>query len=491
MSRNVFIIVFAVIFGLIGWVQYLVDVGEVDKLESTVAELTKSQSDLQNSAAEMTGRINELTESLKNAEAAFEQTKGQTTELTESLNNAEAAKKAAEEAAEQTKGQLTELDEQLRVAQAAVGVSDQQVAQLTQAKSDLQNLKNEIAAVSERTDRRVNEANARAEGLAESFRKSTDELTTAQQEISRLQGENQSLIAQAAEKGNELDAIKLVYSNLKSQLEGEQDKLLEVTEQLSSGRTEIEQSSRELAAVVAARDNLQQALEAARSKAEKTSELEKKLQEADQEVKNRTESMNQERERVVSLEQELDSLNRGREKLMEDINIREGRIDELTREGDQARQEIEALRSEISQIAKQKDLEVQNLQNQVALIRMEGDIVYRPGSTRLSQSGTDVLDRVAAFAENHADRIISLEGHTDSVPISEDRTDRFPSNWELSAARAASAARYLIAQGVAPNRIQVVGYGQERPVADNAEEEGRRQNRRLEIRLTPLNVIER
>lgn len=77
---------------------------------------------------------------------------------------------------------------------------------------------------------------------------------------------------------------------------------------------------------------------------------------------------------------------------------------------------------------------------------------------------------------------IRVEGHTDDRPIGPRLKDKFDTNWELSAARASTVARYIIdAMLVDPARVQVVGYGKFRPVADNATEEGRARNRRVEV----------
>jgi chemotaxis protein MotB len=71
-----------------------------------------------------------------------------------------------------------------------------------------------------------------------------------------------------------------------------------------------------------------------------------------------------------------------------------------------------------------------------------------------------------------------VEGHTDNRPI---RTLQFPSNWELSAARAASVVNYLARLGIAPGRMAAVGYGEYRPKADNRSEQGRAKNRRVTL----------
>ena len=75
---------------------------------------------------------------------------------------------------------------------------------------------------------------------------------------------------------------------------------------------------------------------------------------------------------------------------------------------------------------------------------------------------------------------VKVEGHTDDRPI---ETERYPSNWELSAARAASVVRLLASGGVEPSRLSAVGYGEQRPVADNDTAEGRRENRRVVLVL--------
>ena len=73
---------------------------------------------------------------------------------------------------------------------------------------------------------------------------------------------------------------------------------------------------------------------------------------------------------------------------------------------------------------------------------------------------------------------ITVEGHTDNVPIS---TPQFPSNWELSAARASTVVRHLIARGIPADRLSAVGYADTRPLAANDTEAGRAKNRRVSI----------
>jgi len=114
-------------------------------------------------------------------------------------------------------------------------------------------------------------------------------------------------------------------------------------------------------------------------------------------------------------------------------------------------------------------------------VSMKSGVLFGSGDARLSSAAVNILrdlNRVLASAPNP----IRVEGYTDNVPIS---TDAFPSNWELSAARAASVVHIFTRLGMDPQRLAAVGYGEYRPIADNATEEGRRQNRRVTLVITP------
>ena len=108
-------------------------------------------------------------------------------------------------------------------------------------------------------------------------------------------------------------------------------------------------------------------------------------------------------------------------------------------------------------------------------IEIRTDILFPSGVATLSPSATEVLtslgDILAPFANP-----LRVEGYTDDMPIN---TAVYPSNWELSAARAASVARLFAEHGVDPERLGIVGWGQYRPAADNTSEDGRNKNRRV------------
>ena len=110
-------------------------------------------------------------------------------------------------------------------------------------------------------------------------------------------------------------------------------------------------------------------------------------------------------------------------------------------------------------------------------VRVQGKLLFPSGSAELKPEARAVLDRILALLRKYTFDLYIL-GHTDSVPI---HTERFPSNWELSAARATAALRYLVSRGADPKRLVAVGFADSRPVASNDTPEGRAKNRRVEF----------
>ncbi|HSW11906.1 MAG TPA: flagellar motor protein MotD [Solimonas sp.] len=110
-------------------------------------------------------------------------------------------------------------------------------------------------------------------------------------------------------------------------------------------------------------------------------------------------------------------------------------------------------------------------------IEIRTDILFGSGVAGVADTALPVLTRLAEILKPF-NNTLRIEGHTDNVPIS---TSAFPSNWELSAARAASVVHLFMRQGVDPSRMTVTGLGEYKPTADNATVEGRNQNRRVVI----------
>ncbi len=116
------------------------------------------------------------------------------------------------------------------------------------------------------------------------------------------------------------------------------------------------------------------------------------------------------------------------------------------------------------------------------VVEMATDILFASGKAELSPDGKNAVREVAAVLASIPDRQFQVEGHTDNVPIS---NDRFPSNWELAAARAIVVSKALVEGGVAPTRLSSAAFAEFRPVAENTTPEGKAANRRIEIVVVP------
>jgi chemotaxis protein MotB len=133
-------------------------------------------------------------------------------------------------------------------------------------------------------------------------------------------------------------------------------------------------------------------------------------------------------------------------------------------------------------------IQVTQLKDKLTLNMVE-KILFNSGQAEVKESGKKVLDSIAAALKSVQDKDIRVEGYTDNVALSPKLTDRFPTNWELSTARATNVVRYLEEKdGLDPSHLIAAGFGQYHPLAANDTPEGRAQNRRIDIVLVPHEV---
>jgi chemotaxis protein MotB len=165
-------------------------------------------------------------------------------------------------------------------------------------------------------------------------------------------------------------------------------------------------------------------------------------------------------------------------------------------------QEAAAKEAEIAKMKGTYDELVGNLQNEISsgqiqvtqlkdklTLNMVEKILFNSGQADVKESGKKVLDSIAAALKKIQDKDIRVEGYTDNVPLSPKLRDRFPTNWELSTARASNVVRYLEEKdGLDPSHLIAAGFGQYHPISTNDTDEGRAQNRRIDIVLVPHEV---
>jgi chemotaxis protein MotB len=116
------------------------------------------------------------------------------------------------------------------------------------------------------------------------------------------------------------------------------------------------------------------------------------------------------------------------------------------------------------------------------VMQLPNDVLFASGQIELQPRGRAALKSIASVLKTIPNRHFQVAGHTDNVPI---ETERFPSNWELSSARALEVTRVLIAEGVRPTTLSAAAYAEHDPIAPNKSDRERAKNRRIEITVQP------
>lgn len=264
--------------------------------------------------------------------------------------------------------------------------------------------------------------------------------------------------------------------------------------------------------------------EGRRARLEKTQkELEASLQ-ANEKAKN---EMGEKDKELASLNAQIEELsNRGimTSNAIEELKTEKDRlsssdkektleIETLRQELDYLKREVERLQAKAGELSAEKEKELANVKNTYENLVREmkteiekGDIkitqavdrltvnlvekiLFDSGKAEVKPEGLKILKRVGDILKGVTDKQIRIEGHTDNVKISSRLKDKYPTNWELSTSRATNVVRYLQdTVGVDPKMLFAAGFSEYRPVALNKTDEGKAQNRRIEIVLLPKDI---
>lgn len=211
--------------------------------------------------------------------------------------------------------------------------------------------------------------------------------------------------------------------------------------------------------------------------------IEKVLSDRNQEAGKTMTQMRQETDRLTvelqKVKEERDQLVAERNRLAQE---KEHREKELRAAQDTYGELIDKMRSEISR----GEVTISELQGKLTVNLVE-KILFDSGSAEIKSGGKEVLSKVGTILNEVKDKEIRVEGYSDNLPISPRLQSIYPSNWELSSARAISVVQFLRnTLNVPGERLSASGFAEFRPIADNSTPEGRAQNRRIQIILAPL-----
>ncbi|MEZ4450819.1 MAG: OmpA family protein [Nannocystaceae bacterium] len=230
----------------------------------------------------------------------------------------------------------------------------------------------------------------------------------------------------------------------------------------------------------------------------KKDELEKALKEANDKLSATQRDLDSEREKNKQLEADKAKLAQKIAELEEEIKQLTAQIDDYARKAGVSAEELKKLREEkakqlaelkvyqdlINQLKKLVDAGTIQLEFRkgMLVVKLSNAILFDSGKTELKPEGQAAIGELAQALQTVGDRDFLVSGHTDNVPI---KTARFKSNWELSTARAVEVVKHMIDSGMNPLHVGAAGFGENDPVADNSTEDGRAQNRRIEVVLLP------
>jgi chemotaxis protein MotB len=178
---------------------------------------------------------------------------------------------------------------------------------------------------------------------------------------------------------------------------------------------------------------------------------------------------------ISDLQKTINSLSESQAKLLQEKNLEISNITATHNKMESAMQaELASGELKIKQIG------------DILSVDFQDKIFFDSGSADIRNSGKMTLDKVAMVLKTITNKQVRIEGYTDNDPIAPGYQWKFPSNWELSTARATTIVRYLQSQGIDPSLLKATGYGEYNPIAPNDTAEGKAQNRRIVILLVPL-----
>jgi chemotaxis protein MotB len=223
----------------------------------------------------------------------------------------------------------------------------------------------------------------------------------------------------------------------------------------------------------------------------KVAELNKTQAELEQSRKDAAEAKRRADERQAQLDKENLTLKTRLKALGQDLssmstNMEEAkkRMAEMQKAQEAAEKRAQQFRDMVAKFKSMIDagkLQVE-IRNGLMLVKLPDNILFDPGKTDLKPAGQEAIKQVAQILSGIEGRKFQVTGHTDNVPI---KSGRFKSNWELSTQRAVEVVKFMASNGMDAKRLSAAGYADTLPVASNDNDDGRRQNRRIEIVVQP------
>ena len=338
-------------------------------------------------------------------------------------------------------------------------------------------------------------------------RKSSEELRL---DVAQLAGELQSSVAARDDLLSTVEALTIRAEEAETKTGRLGKELEEAFATIMAGKDKIELQVRQIAKLAqqvtvleALKSDLQDEIAQLAGKLEKS---EANLAESESEREKTRTALGAERDLSESARAQVALLNRQMAALREQLSKLSATLAESESRAERQKVQISslgrrlnaALASKVAELSRYRSEFFGRLREVLGRhpgIRIVGDrfvfqseVLFATGSAEVGDAGKEQLSHLASTLNEispkipkELDWILRIDGHTDRVPIN---TAKYPSNWELSTARAISVVRYLISSGIPAERLAATGFGENQPIDDRNDEIGRRRNRRIELKLT-------
>jgi len=298
--------------------------------------------------------------------------------------------------------------------------------------------------------------------------KGKGEIEEIQRQLSELRGENALAVSKMAQ-------LKSSYDVNIIELESAKERISELENTISVKNQRLSSFEEEL-------NNLEKQLE---EEKKAKAALETELSYRDAATTELQEKLKGSQSRILSLEHEIAKDKSETERLQRHLSNIKGEKDIAETKIGQLKTTYENLVSDLKKQIENQEVTIKTFEEKISVTFVDR-ILFEFGKAKVSPKGRKILGKIGNTLKNVQGKQIRVVGHTDDVPIMPGYHYKFPSNWELSAARAASVVNYLQSeQGLDPANLEAVGRSFYEPIASNETSKGRAQNRRVNIIIVP------
>ena len=426
---------------------------EIRRLETQVGKMRKLIAEKTADIEQEKAKTQNLESALQQIQVALETERKTRVEIEKShKRNLELARNRAEE--------MKRLEKAREIIEAQVRKMDQLIA------TEKEKVEKRNIADKRKSPAKAKKSNAQdamlAKNRAEEMKRleqTREILNTQVQEMSRL----------IAEKNTDIEQEKTKAQNLKLALEQIQKTL----ESERKARTKVEES------------NVQNA-ELARKRVEEINQLQKARELLKAQVQEMSQLIAEKTSVAELIKNKLDQTNLSLSETIKKHTLAIARSKILEKKAQEEAERSQKLASDLNEMNSRLKKQSITLERTKDLLRVTfvNNFLFDLGSAEIKEKGIEALSKVAEFLQKQKDKMIRIEGHTDNQPIKGNLLSRYPTNWELSVARAVSVVKYLESKNIAPKRLSATGHSFYRPVASNDTEEGRAKNRRTDILLS-------